>query len=89
MAESYVAALRFKDKDTDKVYNPGDAYHSDSTERIEFLMDEGYIKEGRSAKEYPYHTGGGYYELSNGEKVRGKDEAAAAEEELHSEDSGE
>lgn len=32
--------------------------------------------------EYPVHTGGGYYELSNGEKVQGKDKAIEAEKEL-------
>lgn len=30
----------------------------------------------------PEHIGGGYYELSNGEKVRGKDEALKAEAEI-------
>lgn len=32
--------------------------------------------------EYPHHIGGGTYELSNGEKVKGKEEALAAEEAL-------
>lgn len=32
--------------------------------------------------EYPKHTGGGYYELSNGEKVQGKEKAIEAENEL-------
>ena len=32
--------------------------------------------------DYPRHTGGGYYELSNGEKVKGKAEAQEAEEKL-------
>lgn len=30
-------------------------------------------------KTYPHHVGGGTYELSNGEKVKGKEEALAAE----------
>src|SRR5690625_309815 len=30
-------------------------------------------------EEFPKHTGGGYYELSNGEKVQGKDSAIEAE----------
>lgn len=34
--------------------------------------------------DYPKHTGGGWYELSNGEKTQGKDEAVAAENELKS-----
>ena len=33
-------------------------------------------------KIYPKHTGGGWYELSNGEKVQGKDNAIQAEKEL-------
>jgi hypothetical protein len=32
--------------------------------------------------EFPKHTGGAWYELSNGEKIQGKDEAVAAEAEL-------
>ncbi|MBB6451989.1 hypothetical protein HNQ94_000410 [Salirhabdus euzebyi] len=31
---------------------------------------------------FPKHTGGGWYELSNGEKIKGKDEAEAAEKAL-------
>jgi hypothetical protein len=31
---------------------------------------------------YPKHTGGGWYELSNGEKVQGKEEAIKSEKEL-------
>ena len=33
-------------------------------------------------KEFPVHTGGGYYELSNGNKVQGKHAAIQAEKEL-------
>jgi|GEM_PF-2393357 hypothetical protein len=36
-------------------------------------------------KKYPYHKGGGYYELSNGTTVRGEEEAIKAQEELESE----
>lgn len=39
-------------------------------------------KEANSDSEYPIHTGGGYFELSNGEKVRGKEEAIQAQNEL-------
>lgn len=35
---------------------------------------------------FPKHTGGGWYELSNGEKVQGKDEAIEAEQALKSGD---
>jgi len=33
--------------------------------------------------EYPKHTGGGWYELSNGDKKRGKEEAIKAEKALN------
>jgi hypothetical protein len=39
------------------------------------------LEEGEEA-EFPKHTGGGYYELSNGEKVKGKEAAEKAENEL-------
>ena len=32
--------------------------------------------------EWPKHLGGGHYELSNGEKVKGKDDAVAAQAEI-------
>lgn len=34
--------------------------------------------------EFPKHTGGGYYELSNGEKVKGKEAAEKSENALKS-----
>lgn len=39
-------------------------------------------KEQSEEVEYPKHTGGPWYELSNGEKIQGKDEAVQAEKEL-------
>lgn len=38
--------------------------------------------EDKKEVEFPKHTGGGWYVLSNGEKIRGEDEAIAAEKEL-------
>ena len=38
--------------------------------------------EDGSESEYPKRTGGSWYELSNGEKVQGKDEAVEAQQEL-------
>jgi phage-related protein len=38
---------------------------------------------GEEESEYPVHKGAGYYELSNGETVRGKEEAIEAENELN------
>lgn len=40
--------------------------------------------ENNHDNEYPKHVGGGYYELSNGEKVQGKDKAIKAEQALKS-----
>lgn len=37
------------------------------------------IKKVDDGEDYPRHTGGGYYELSNGSKVKGKDEAIKVE----------
>lgn len=38
---------------------------------------------GDSTGNYPKHLGGGWYELSTGERIQGKDDAAAAEKALH------
>lgn len=52
-----------------------------TNERIESLIEKGFIEaiEETPAKQYPHHTGGGWYELSNGEKVQGKEEAEKLE----------
>lgn len=39
-------------------------------------------KPENTAMEYPIHKGGGWYELSNGEKVHGKEEALKAQKAL-------
>lgn len=62
-----------------------------SDDRVSFLVDKKYIKETQADSseqedpEFPKHTGGGYYELSNGEKVQGKDAAIEAEKALKGE----
>lgn len=45
-------------------------------------MKEEQAPSANESMEYPKHTGGGWYELSNGEKVQGKEEAIKAEQEL-------
>ena len=45
---------------------------------IEYSLDE--VPKGNA--DYPWHLGGGYYELSDGSKVRGKDEAEKAEKQI-------
>ena len=60
-----------------------DELSSDQNKRGEPLIKE--VEEDKEPEnaEYPKHTGGGYYELSNGEKVQGKEKAIEAEKALH------
>ncbi|MER2107454.1 MAG: hypothetical protein ABS949_10995 [Solibacillus sp.] len=76
------------------VYSAGDIYPAagfEATfERVSFLaqVHPSYKKiylanmeqsDKPSDEGFPKHTGGGWYELLNGEKVQGKDEATEAE----------
>lgn len=84
----YKVLKRFQDKESKTLYSQDSFYANDDQERVDFLIKEGYLAkrpEETEAASFPKHTGGGWYELSNGEKVKGKDEAAAAEEELNKE----
>lgn len=46
----------------------------------ESLASENQVEEKETPTvKYPIHTGGGWYELSNGEKVQGKEEAEKLE----------
>lgn len=71
----YRVVKTFRDKYTKLIYQKGDSYSHDDEGRITSLIDKGFIEE--SEKEIK-HVGGGYYELPNGERVRGKKEALAA-----------
>lgn len=61
-------------------------------EEIESTQDSDAVQTGdesepakedaKEKSEFPKHVGGGTYELSNGEKVKGKEEAIEAEEAL-------
>lgn len=72
----------FKCKETKKVYRKGSRY---TGKRLEELQVLGYVS-GKPKKqadtEWPKHIGGGHYELSNREKVKGKDAAIAAQAEI-------
>lgn len=68
----------FKCKVTKRVYEAGEQYDED---RLEELQELGYV-ESEDDGNWPKHTGGGYFELSNGEKVRGQDAAIAAQAEI-------
>jgi hypothetical protein len=81
--------VEFQCKVTGQFYRVGSEYVSDE-ERIQFLNDEGYVEGATEVAPLAdpdhddsdddldtdlKHVGGGYYELPNGEKVRGKPEA--------------
>jgi hypothetical protein len=72
----------FIDKDTQIGYSEGDVYESEDPERIAFLQEEGFLKVKQEDSEGPQHVGGGYYQLPNGEKIKGKEAALEALKEL-------
>ncbi|WP_144466572.1 hypothetical protein [Bacillus nitratireducens] len=72
----------FIDKETKVGYSQGDMYESNDSERIAFLVEKGFLQENQKPSKFPKHAGGGWYELSNGDKVQGKDEAVEAEQSL-------
>lgn len=90
---------RFKAKEHDNhIYQPGDVYPAEGYEadprRIKFLSEVhprynkiflSDVEEIGESDEFPKHIGGGTFELSNGEKVKGKKEAIEAEEALANE----
>lgn len=76
-------------------YAPGDKAEFEEKQAIRFceagiaipvkeenVETQAKTSEEKSSKKYPYHKGGGYYELSNGETIQGKEEAIAEEEKL-------
>ena len=79
----------------DHIYEVGEPYPAEgyeaTEERVEFLSNVhpqykniylADIVREEEVPEFPKHLGGGTYELSNGEKVKGKDEALEAEKAL-------
>ena len=92
----FITKKDFTDRTDKHVYIEGDVYPHNihkgvSTERAKELITFGRIEPINqvevspllnSTEVYPKHTGGGYYELSNGEKVKGKEAAEEAEKAL-------
>ncbi|PDZ92574.1 hypothetical protein [Bacillus thuringiensis] len=77
----------FRDKFSYVHYSVGESYKTDDQERIEFLQKEGFLETEPISDYKPVvpeivHVGGGYYELPNGEKVKGKEAALKALEKL-------
>ncbi|MED4783447.1 hypothetical protein [Brevibacillus choshinensis] len=73
-------------KVTRRLWHTGEEYEGN---RLEELQQLGYVDaadskdtDDRESPVWPKHIGGGRYELSNGEKIKGKDVAIAAQAEL-------
>lgn len=73
----YLVTKTFTDKETLDGYNEGDIYESNDSERVAFLQEEGFLKSDPD-EEGIKHVGGGYYELPDGEKIKGKEAALEA-----------
>lgn len=78
----------FKCKVTKKIYRAGQPYEGD---RLEELQRLGFVEvseekdgddQSDNSTEWPRHVGGGFYELSNGDRVKGKEAAHEAQAEL-------
>lgn len=84
----YYVTKQFVDvQDSRRAYRLNDWYprhaFKPSESHIERLMAGGYIAPYESDDNgYPVHVGGGWYELSNGEKVKGKKTAEEIEQTL-------
>lgn len=80
--QKYLVIQTFRDKFTQNIHSAGMFYETADEERASFLIESGYLKandeEGNQHDEPLKNLGGGYYELPNGEKVRGKEKALKA-----------
>ncbi|MBU9724129.1 MULTISPECIES: hypothetical protein [Bacillaceae] len=78
----------FTDSLSGKFYKKGDTfnYESENLERVTFLIEKKFLEKKKivihNKKEEvpskPIHVGAGWYELPNGERVRGKESALEA-----------
>ncbi|MCP3025411.1 hypothetical protein [Halobacillus sp. A5] len=93
---NYVVVKSFKDLQDNKYqYQKGAAYPRNGInpddDRIKELSGSNnnmgkvlikQVEEDKPNHKYPLHTGGSWYQLSNGEKVQGKDKAYTSQQEL-------
>jgi hypothetical protein len=78
----------FHCNETNDFYKKNHSYSHSDEGRIDFLISKGFLTEKSKQppkEDFPKHVGGPYYELSNGERVKGKDEAKKAQSELDGE----
>lgn len=80
---------RFRDKQTNKLLEPGETWRCDDTSRVKLAVKKGLIEPPKEEVETAAHkvvkenakvnhVGGGWYELPNGERIQGKEEAEKA-----------
>lgn len=84
--------ISFSDKENNKVQVEGNIIEiseerfnhikSINNNLLEETEDNPNDNKDDDTLEFPKHSGGGWYLLSNGEKIKGKEEAMLAEEEL-------
>lgn len=85
--EKYKVLKKFRDKETKEVYDPQKEIELTEERANEIVANLGddfisVIEEPETIEEFPKHLGGGNYELSNGDKVKTKEAAIAAEQAL-------
>lgn len=88
-SEMYEVLKVFRDKKTEKRYIVGAYYPGEDPERIAELQEAGYLAAEPGEPEVHEalkHVGGGTYELPNGEKVKGKEAAQKALDELQADE---
>ena len=82
----YKVIKKFRDKDSNELYNPGDNYSTSNEQEEKKLLRAGYITKQNQELETASmpdntekkadikHLGGGWYEV-NGQKVQGREQA--------------
>lgn len=76
---AYMTLKKFNDRESGKKFLPGQPFHSDTKERIELLLEQGFIGVVEEDDDGPLkHVGAGWYELPNGDRVRSKEKAEEA-----------
>ncbi|MED0704946.1 hypothetical protein [Aneurinibacillus aneurinilyticus] len=76
--QKYLVIQTFRDKFTQNIHSAETFYETGDEKRASFLIESGYLKANDEHDEPLKNLGGGYYELPNGEKVRGKEKALRA-----------
>ena len=93
----YLVLQLFRDKETSVKHFVGTTYETFDENRAKELQNKGFIGEeipnndepaeekSKQVEDVITHVGGGYYELPNGEKIKGKEAAQKALMELENE----